>query len=70
LLEFLQWGADPAALYGIDLSAEHIEYARRCIPQADLRVGGASELPWPDKSFDLLSQFTVFTSILDPVKRR
>jgi len=70
LLEFLQWGADPAALCGIDLSAERIKYARRRIPQADLRVGGASELPWPDESFDLVSQFLVFTSILDPALKR
>lgn len=70
LLEFLQWGADPAGLCGIDLSAERIECARRRMPQADLRIGGASELPWPDESFDLVSQFTVFTSILDPALKR
>jgi ubiquinone/menaquinone biosynthesis C-methylase UbiE len=45
-------------------------WARRRIPQADLRVGSASELPWPDESFDLVSQFTVFTSILDPALKR
>jgi len=42
LLEFLQWGADPAALCGIDLRAERVESARRRIPQADLRTGHAS----------------------------
>jgi ubiquinone/menaquinone biosynthesis C-methylase UbiE len=70
LLEFVQWGADPTGLCGIDLSAERIERARRRIPQADLHVGGASKLPWPDESFDLVSQFTVFTSILDPALKR
>lgn len=65
LLEFMQWGADPTALCGIDLSADRIAAARQRIPQADLRVGSAAELPWPDASFDLVSQFTVFTSILD-----
>jgi SAM-dependent methyltransferase len=70
LLEFVQWGADPTALCGIDLSAERIERARRRLPHADLRLGGASQLPWPDESFDLVSQFTVFTSILDPALKR
>src|ERR1700680_4758876 len=70
LLEWIQWGADPAALCGIDLSAERVGRARLRIPQADLRMGCASELPWPDDSFDLISQFTVFTSILDPALKR
>jgi Methyltransferase domain len=39
-------------------------------PQADLRSGSASKLPWPHRSFDLVSQFTVFTSILDPELKR
>jgi ubiquinone/menaquinone biosynthesis C-methylase UbiE len=33
-------------------------------------VGSASQLPWPDQSFDLVSQFTVFTSILDPALKQ
>jgi ubiquinone/menaquinone biosynthesis C-methylase UbiE len=70
LLEFMQWGADPAALCGIDLSSERIAAARERIPRADFRIGCATELPWPDASFDMVSQFTVFTSILDPDLRR
>ena len=35
LLEFMQWGADPAALCGIDLSADRIAAARQRIPHAD-----------------------------------
>ena len=70
LLELMQWGADPAALCGIDLSGERIDRARERIPTADLRTGNASDLPWPDESFDLVSQFTVFTSILDAGLKR
>ena len=66
LLEFIQWGADPARLAGVDLIPERIGQARRRIPQADLRIGGAHRLPWTDESFDLVSQFTVFSSILHP----
>lgn len=70
LLEFVQWGADPARLAGIDLIPARIRCAQGRIPQADLRVGNASALPWPDASFDLVSQFLMFTSILDPVLKR
>jgi SAM-dependent methyltransferase len=65
LLEFLQWGAVAANLHGIDLIAERIAYARERLPGADLRWGDAGNLPWADGSFDLVTQFTVFSSILD-----
>ena len=70
LLEFVQWGADPAELAGIDLMPARLERARRRLPAADLRAGNASELPWAAESFDIVSQFTVFTSILDPALKR
>lgn len=68
LLEFAQWGADQ--LYGIDLDATRLKAAATRLPAADLRCGDIRNLNWPDKSFDLVSQFTVFTSILDPSVRR
>ncbi len=64
LLEFAQWGAD--SLHGIDLDPARVEIAKRRLPHADLHCGDARNLPWPDASFDVVSQFTVFTSILDP----
>jgi ubiquinone/menaquinone biosynthesis C-methylase UbiE len=70
LLEFMRWGADPAALSGVDLSARRIAVARERMPNADLRQGSASELPWRDQAFDLVTQFTVFTSILDSELKR
>jgi SAM-dependent methyltransferase len=70
LLEFAQWGANPSALSGIDLIEERVDRARRRLPQADLHTGNAYELPWPDDSFHLVSQFTVFSSILDPALQR
>ena len=65
LLEFLQWGATAARLHGIDLLPERIAHARERLGRADLHCGDARDLPWPDASFDLVSQFTVFSSILD-----
>jgi ubiquinone/menaquinone biosynthesis C-methylase UbiE len=65
LLEFLQWGAVTANLHGIDLLADRISSARKRLPGVDLRCGDARNLPWPDNSIDLVTQFTVFSSIAD-----
>lgn len=65
LTEFLQWGAKAANLHGIDLLEERIACARTRLPGVDLRCGDARHLPWPDQLFDLVTQFTVFSSIPD-----
>lgn len=65
MLEFAQWGADPANLAGIDLMPDRVRRARLRLPQADIRVGSAAELPWADRSFDLVSQFMMFMNIFD-----
>jgi SAM-dependent methyltransferase len=71
LLDFVKWGASPTNLAGIDLDLSRIRQAQTRLPAADILEGDASGLPWPDASFDLVTQFTVFTSILDPgMKRR
>jgi SAM-dependent methyltransferase len=70
LLEFLYWGAEPDMLAGIDLAVPEIEEARRRLPAADLHTGDAARLPFADASFDLVTQFVVFTSVLDQEVRR
>jgi len=65
LAEFVRWGAKPANLHGIDLLEERLTRARERLPEADLRCGDARHLPWPDGCFDLVTQFTVFSSIPD-----
>ena len=70
LLEFVQWGADPSDLAGIDLMPDRLEASRRKIPQADLHLGSAADLPWPDESFDIVSHFQVFMNMSDPALKR
>jgi len=71
LVDLVSWGADPSRMAGIDLQEGRLETARGRVPAVDLRAGDAAELPWPNESFDLVVQSTVFTSILDPdLKRR
>jgi ubiquinone/menaquinone biosynthesis C-methylase UbiE len=65
LRTLLRWGARAEHLAGIDLLDEAVTAARRV--HADIRIeqGSAERLPFPDRSFDLVSQFTVFSSVLD-----
>ena len=67
ILRFLiSLGASPENLCGLDLMPYRIEKARSISPpQIDWRVGNAEALPYPSQTFDVVSQFTVFSSILD-----
>lgn len=68
---FLAYGAQPANLAGIDLMPERIAHAQQMNPAIDWRQGSAHELPYPDASFDLITLFVVFSSILsEPLRQR
>lgn len=64
------FGAEPARLAGIDLMTARVETARKILPEARIEVGSAHEIPFPDASFDLVSQFVVFSSVADASLRR
>ena len=69
--EFIKWGARPENLAGIDLLPERVAEARRLCPKTvTLETGNAESLPFASSSFDLVSQSTVFSSILDGEVRR
>ncbi|MDY6987479.1 MAG: class I SAM-dependent methyltransferase [Thermodesulfobacteriota bacterium] len=70
LRKAITWGARPENVCGIDILADAIEEARRLSPHMDLRCGNAETLPFEDGSFDVVIQFTMFTSILDSVMKR
>jgi ubiquinone/menaquinone biosynthesis C-methylase UbiE len=65
LLELLGYEADPRRLRGVDLLAERVAVARRRLPHLALGCASGAYLPYADQSFDLVLQFTVFSSILD-----
>src|SRR5947209_13096245 len=70
LRQMLEYGADPELLTGIDLLDENVKRAHRLSPHLRIICGSASRMPFPDASFDLVMQFTLFTSILnDEVKQ-
>ena len=66
LREFIKWGARPENITGVDLLADRVAQARRLCPEAvTIQCGSATQIAFPDASFDLVLQSTVFTSVLD-----
>jgi ubiquinone/menaquinone biosynthesis C-methylase UbiE len=64
-------GISPDQLNGIDLMNNRIITARRLAsPAMTLVVGNAETLPYPEQCFDLVVQFTVFSSILSAQLRQ
>lgn len=71
LQQFVRWGATPRLLAGVDLLPDRVAEARRvCAAEVELRCGSATALDWPDGTFDVVLQFVVLSSILDPDVRR
>jgi ubiquinone/menaquinone biosynthesis C-methylase UbiE len=64
LRQLLEYGADPDRLLGMDLILENLQESRRLAPHIKTICCGASHLPLPDASFNVVLQFTVFTSVL------
>jgi SAM-dependent methyltransferase len=56
-------------LHGCDINAERLAAARRLQPGVDYREVDGGVLPYADGSFDLVCQFTVFSSIVSTAMR-
>jgi ubiquinone/menaquinone biosynthesis C-methylase UbiE len=64
--EFCELAASRGArVSGIDAAAELVEFARRRVPEGDLRVGPIEQLPWANESFDLVTGFNAFQFAAD-----
>jgi ubiquinone/menaquinone biosynthesis C-methylase UbiE len=59
-----EYGA--AAAHGVDLMPKRIAQAHERYPTLDVRQADASQLPFDDGSFDLVTHFTCLSSVLDP----
>lgn len=65
LRQFISYGAKPEHLHGIDLLPERIKIAKKLSPDIDFQYGNADSLPFKKEYFDIILQFTMFTSILN-----
>lgn len=67
LARMLDYGAVAAS--GIDLMGSRVKAAQARYPQLELVTGDAGDMPFEDMAFDLVSQYTCMSSILDPALR-
>jgi len=65
LLEYLTYGANPDQLHGIDLLPHRVESAHARLSHLPLACADGRFLPYRRNSFDVVFQYTAFTSILD-----
>lgn len=65
LHDFMRYGAQPENLYGVELQPEQVLRGHQLLPTAQIVEGSADALPFPDEMFHIVSQSTVFSSILD-----
>jgi SAM-dependent methyltransferase len=65
LLEYLGYGATAKHLHGAELLSDRVMEARRRLPHLPLTCADGQHLPYQSGVFDLVLQYTVFTSILD-----
>jgi len=70
LADLISWGLRETDLHGIELDETRAGIAQNALPNADLRVGDATNLPWADDSFKVIVASTVFSSILDTDVRK
>lgn len=71
LVDFESWGASRENLAGIELDPDRAARARaRLAEPADVQVGDARELPWPDASMDIVLQSVALSSMPSPEMRR
>ncbi len=66
---FLRWAVESgrfASIAGADLGSDAIDFARRRVPEADLRVAPMRELPFADASFDLVVSHDVLQHVPEP----
>jgi SAM-dependent methyltransferase len=54
-----------AAVHGLDGEPERIALAAQRVPQGDFRIGLIEDLPWPDRTFDVVTGLNAFQYALD-----
>lgn len=66
LLEYFGYGADLHALTGVDLLEDRLIDGIRRMSGLRLICANGEKLPFPRASYDIVLQYTAFSSILDP----
>jgi SAM-dependent methyltransferase len=64
LRQYLEYDADPSGLWGIDLLPAFARTSHSLSPHLRVACASAAQLPFSDGTFDLVSHFMLFTSVL------
>lgn len=70
LLDLVRYGVPARAVCGVDLSVDRVAAAKARGEGLGIVRGSGAALPWRSGTFDLVSQFTVLSSVLDDGLRR
>jgi len=70
LQEFLHFGIPSRNLYGLDLLMDRLSQAHAQLPSSRWVNADGQVIPFRSKSFDLVTQYTALSSILNPVIRQ
>lgn len=70
LRDLQRYGASAESYWGVDLMVDRVEAARARFPDAHFLSASAHHLPFDDQEFDLVCQFTLMSSIVDPDTKR
>jgi SAM-dependent methyltransferase len=65
LRELLSLGAAPETLNGTDLLEDRVAEAHQALPHLPIACADGQNLPYASGAFDLVLQYTVFSSVLD-----
>ena len=65
LTEFLNYGAMPKKLFGIDLLIDRLAEAQLKLPATNFVNANGQNFPFASRSFDFVLQYTALSSILD-----
>jgi ubiquinone/menaquinone biosynthesis C-methylase UbiE len=63
LRSYIDYGADPHRLVGVDIRESSLNAGRRLSPHLKFEQGDGVRLNFPDAQFDLVTQYVVFSSI-------
>ena len=67
---FAELKGSSLGLVGVDISPQRISTAKAINPGIELIIGNAVLLPFPDESFDIVTQFDTFEHFLDEANLR
>ena len=70
LLRFLQYGARPENLFGVDLLEDEINVARELAPHLHFEVADARQLPFEDGTMDLVLAIHPLQRDSEPIDSR